>query len=523
MPLPMTTLRILLLEDNENDAILLARELRASGHAAEVKRVYTKPAFVEALALGGWDAVLADYNVPGFDALAAIEAMAEAGVDLPFIIVSGEVGEEKAVLAMKAGAHDFIVKGSLARLIPALEREVRDATGRRERQQEQLSLRESEVSERARREELEALMEAIPAAVWIAHDAGCLKITGNKRSYEFLGVEPGRNISKSSAEGFPTHEVWVEGRLLQPDELPLQRATATGKLVAGKELEIRRTDGRVLHVYGNAVPVFDPTGKVRGAIATFVDISARKAAEEALREANDKLEHRVAERTAELRAANAQLEQAGAERQRLEAAIASAAENERQALRYDLHDGLCQELAGIGFMSNVLARNLADCCDAHAADASAIAKLVNETLTHTRMLARGASPIDAGAEGLMGALKELASTTARTYGIACHFTCPKPVLVASSLNAGHLYRIAQEAVHNAVEHGKARRIAIELAASPASSCLRIVDDGRGFSEKEAAHPGMGVRVMRHRAESIGGKLRIAPADGGGTMVACEWK
>lgn len=384
----MSPLRILLFEDNENDAILLTRELRAGGRLAEVERVYTKDTFVAALARGGWDAVLADYNVPGCDAMVALDAMGEAGSDLPFIIVSGEVGEERAVLAMRAGAHDFILKGTFARLIPALEREMRDAVGRSERRGEQASLRESEIRERARREEMEALMEGIPAAVWIAHDAECRLITGNQRSYEILGIERGRNISKSSSEGFPTPEVWREGRVLAPEELPLQRAVTTGKPVLGEDLEIHRTDGKIVHVFGNAVPLFDQNGKVRGAIATFVDISARKAAEESLRVANETLDCRVIERTAELHAAKNLLEEHAVERRHLELAVAEAVENERQILRYDLHDGLCQELAGIGFMSNVLARNLAGCCQEFALDADAIAKL-----STARSPARGCSPV----------------------------------------------------------------------------------------------------------------------------------
>src|SRR3989442_15710809 len=129
----MNPLRILLLEDNEGDAVLLAYELREGGCSARIERVYTGRAFDAALARGGCDAVLADYNVPGFNALSALRTMHERGIDLPFIIVSGEVGEETAVEAMRAGAHDFILKGNLARLVPALDREVLDAAGRRER------------------------------------------------------------------------------------------------------------------------------------------------------------------------------------------------------------------------------------------------------------------------------------------------------------------------------------------------------------------------------------------------------
>ncbi len=126
-------LRLLIIEDSEDDALLLVRELRREGIAPVYERVETAEAMREALRRQSWDLVISDYVMPGFSGLAALGLMKESGADLPFIIISGRIGEDAAVEAMKAGAHDYILKGSLKRLIPAIERELREAGVRRER------------------------------------------------------------------------------------------------------------------------------------------------------------------------------------------------------------------------------------------------------------------------------------------------------------------------------------------------------------------------------------------------------
>lgn len=130
MPRP---LRALLVEDSEDDALLVARELRKSNFAPETLRVETRLAMEAALDQRVWDIVIADYSLPHFSAVAALDLLRERGLDLPFIVVSGAIGEETAVAALRAGAHDFLVKGNWARLGPAIERELHEAANRRER------------------------------------------------------------------------------------------------------------------------------------------------------------------------------------------------------------------------------------------------------------------------------------------------------------------------------------------------------------------------------------------------------
>jgi signal transduction histidine kinase/DNA-binding response OmpR family regulator len=137
-------LRLLLVEDSEDDAILLARALRGNGYTVSFERVDTRPAMEDALQNECWDAVISDYNLPTFSMSAALETLHESGLDIPFIIVSGTIGDHIAVEAMKAGAHDYIMKDNLARLAPAIEREIREAERRRQRQQVQKELQRSE-------------------------------------------------------------------------------------------------------------------------------------------------------------------------------------------------------------------------------------------------------------------------------------------------------------------------------------------------------------------------------------------
>jgi sigma-B regulation protein RsbU (phosphoserine phosphatase) len=139
-----TPIRVLVVEDSEFDARILINTLRQSGYDPMFKRVDTAKSMSEALASGAWDIVLADYNMPEFSAPAALKLLQDSGLDLPFIIISGGIGEDIAVAAMKAGAHDYLMKGNLARLAPAVERELREAGIRAAQRKAEEALRESE-------------------------------------------------------------------------------------------------------------------------------------------------------------------------------------------------------------------------------------------------------------------------------------------------------------------------------------------------------------------------------------------
>src|SRR5512147_1137217 len=135
-----TYLRILVIEDSKDDAELILREIQRGGYEVESERVETANAMQAALARQSWDLILCDFSLPRFSAPKALELLKKSGYDIPFIIVSGTIGEESAVNALKAGAHDFIIKGNFARLLPAIERELKEAEVRRERREREREL-----------------------------------------------------------------------------------------------------------------------------------------------------------------------------------------------------------------------------------------------------------------------------------------------------------------------------------------------------------------------------------------------
>src|SRR5215510_8041795 len=134
-------LRVLIIEDSEDDTLLLLRALRRRGYDVEFERVDKASEMQLALNQKSWDLILSDYSMPEFDAPSALGLLKNSGLDIPFIIISGTIGEESAVAALKAGANDFLVKGKFSRLGPAIERELREAESRRERRRAEEQLR----------------------------------------------------------------------------------------------------------------------------------------------------------------------------------------------------------------------------------------------------------------------------------------------------------------------------------------------------------------------------------------------
>jgi PAS domain S-box-containing protein len=175
-------LNVLIIDDSEDDALLLLRELRRSGYEPDHKLVDTPEAMRDALAAREWDVVLSDYALAGFNSMDALQILKENGLDIPFIIVSGKIGKETAVKLMKASAHDYIVKGRLARLVPAIERGMQEAVERRRHREADAALKESEARYRCLLESVTDYIYTVQVAndlpVASSHGPGCRMVTG---------------------------------------------------------------------------------------------------------------------------------------------------------------------------------------------------------------------------------------------------------------------------------------------------------------------------------------------------------
>jgi signal transduction histidine kinase len=210
------------------------------------------------------------------------------------------------------------------------------------------------------------------------------------------------------------------------------------------------------------------------------------------------------------------------ERRRMEREILDGGARERQAIAQELHDSLGQQLTGMAFLSKALARKAAGESLPLSRDAARLADLAGQAVHQVRRIAYGLFPVDIGAEGDLGsALRGLCGTVAEASGLVCRCVVGRPGLVHNRVTATHLYRIVQEAVNNAVRHGKAGHVTVHLTTGRTGR-LTIRDDGSGIPDGAQRRHGMGLRVMAHRASVINGTFSAERHPAGGTVVICTF-
>jgi signal transduction histidine kinase len=222
------------------------------------------------------------------------------------------------------------------------------------------------------------------------------------------------------------------------------------------------------------------------------------------------------------RQARRELEYESATRRHLEGELLRVSEDERRRLGAELHDGLCQHLTAALLHCTAVENQLASQNMPEAGPTSRLRSMIEESIGTAYDVAKGLCPVDLDPDALSSALQRLARQTHKTTGVICEFRGEGPVAIRDPRQTIHLYRIAQEAVTNAVKHARCRRLRLELLGLADATTLRVQDDGIG--SHSAAHPtfgGMGVRLMGHRAEVLGGTLTIEHPPAGGTLVTCR--
>lgn len=295
-----------------------------------------------------------------------------------------------------------------------------------------------------------------------------------------------------------------------------------GALSEGRALDRRfhlRKDGSRLWTDGVLMRLDDEVGKLRGFAKVARDATDQRRIEDELAHSRDEMEQRVVERTRELLATNNELERAMAQRQQLERELLEVSEREKRRIGEDLHDMICQELSATALFLKSTAQRVANDSAAAAKTLEESAQTVNRNVVIARELARGLQAVELTASGLKNALRDLTVSACESSGIKCHFKAARGVRVPDDASALHLYRIAQEAVTNAVKHSAAKNLLITLDRNKTHTCISVQDDGKGFVVKRRGK-GLGLHMMRYRANALGGELKIERRRTGGTDITC---
>src|SRR5918994_2161851 len=450
-------LKVLLVEDSEDDALLLVRILRKGGYDPAWERVETPAAMEAALDGGRWDLIISDHSMPAFSSLAALGLLRRKGfVDLPFIIVSGRIGEDAAVSAMKAGAQDYIMKDNLARLNSAIDRELRDAEVRRERRQAEEKYRS--IFENA----VEGIFQTTVDGRFLTANPAMARMLGYESPEELLGAIS--NISD---------QLYVEpGRREEFYQLALRDG-----FVSGFEVQMHRKDGNLVWVSANARAIYDAGGGIAGYEGTVENITERKRAEEALRQIR---------------------------------------ETERRRIARELHDVVLQDLT-YALQSMWVLRRMPEDLDRageieHQVEAlkRAVAGL-HDAIYDLRLESARERPLVRAVESIVDLNRQI--------GEGCQFELVVedgfPAEISGPAGV-EVVRVVQEALANVRRHSGARRAVVTLGMVDGEVLVEIQDDGGGFGPDTS--PGMGLTGMRERVLALGGELQVEGREGLGTRV-----
>lgn len=487
-------LRVLLVEDSQDDADLILLELSEAGFDVFFIRVDTKDAMHTAMMDGSWDIVLSDFNLPKFSARKALAVLREKDEDIPFIIVSGCIGEESAIEMMKEGASDFVMKDKLARLAPVIERELKDAAVRQEHRKAQDALRANE-----------KMLRGITSSLGEG-----LLVLNNEGELLFMNPEAERLLGWSEKElsGRDVHNI-IHSQKQDGTPLPASDCGVLGVLNKGGAFKTE--DDVFCHKNGSPIPVsiiasaIMENGKATASVVTFQDISQRKQAERELLESREQLRELSAHQQA-------------------------VREEERTRIARELHDELGQMLTGVKLDAMWLASRLsgerADVTD----KVGSMSKLIDDTLDAMRRVAADLRPVMLDDLGLTAAVEWLSEEFGKRTGISVHLEVEVEVECGSCNYRGEgcclnsevstaAFRIVQECFTNVARHAEAEHVLISLDCHDDKLMLLLSDDGKGMpAPGENKRNSYGVIGMRERAHNLGGRLHLLSIPGEGTTV-----
>ena len=454
----LNPLRILHLEDNQLDAELVRTTLEGDGIGCEATRVETREGFEAALEEGGFDLILADHSLPSFDGFSALEIARNTYPDLPFILVSGAIGEESAVEAMRNGATDYVLKHRLERIGPAVRRAVRETEERRERKRAE--------------EKYRSIFENAVDGIFQSTVEGRL-LTANPAMARIFGYDSPEEMMEAVSN---LERLYVESGLWA-EFLNLIRQHGTA---SNFETQMYCKDGSVIWISTNARAVYDKDNDLAGFEGTLEDVTKRKEAEEALDEVK---------------------------------------EAERGRIARDLHDVVLQDLSYA--LQTVQSSRDTPSDEDQNAEMDEVVEALRRSVSGLRNAVYDLRPAWTG-EGAFAHSVEYVVNLNRQMNPGCEIELEIDEDFPEKLpekTGRELLRILQEALANVRRHSGAGHVLVALGAAGDRLRAEVSDDGRGFDPEKPG--GMGTRGMRERALVVGGDLQIMSRPGEGTKVRLE--
>lgn len=474
-------LRLLLVEDSADDAELVVAELTRAGFEVAATRVESASEMEAALQSHAWDAIIADYSLPAFSAEAALATLKASQLDLPFIIVSGHIGEETAVALMKAGAHDFVMKGKLARLAPALQRELREAAMRRQRHETQ---ERTEANEKL----LRAMSSAIGDGILVLDQKNCL-IFMNPEAERLLGWTEHELANRDLHDTIHSHS--ENGVPNSRETCPILAMTKLGGLYRCHDDVFVRKDGQLISVSYVVTPILEQ-GEIVATVTVFQDITARKQMENELRESRGQL-------------------------RALSMFLQTVREEERKRIARELHDELGQSLTALKIDLDWLqARHVAQ--DAKVAGKLlSMGQVLGKTVESVRRIAEDLRPGMLDDLGLAAAIEWQVEQFQERTGIRCELAMNRDEFELDDRVATSVFRIIQEALTNVARHAEADAVSIAVEENDGKIRLEVRDNGKGFQPgpKKRSY---GLLGIRERVNMLGGEVEILSKPGDGTSV-----